>query len=102
MNWIAFLAGGFVGSLVGSLGMVIVLSLLNGLQQKYVPVEEVDEYTEDPVGDLAGLATEVLRQMERPYWDHVTVFHMATWLHDHQYTPLSDPAEIIAVVQREC
>ena len=55
----------------------------------------------DPIDDLVGLAVEVLRLLERPYWDMPTVMYMAKWLHLHEYTPLSDPAEVAAVVRKE-
>lgn len=101
MNWIVFLIGTTVGAMLGA-GAAISAMLLVSKALAAHAWQEAPEFVEDPALDLAALAVEVLRLMERPYWDNATVVHMADWLHEHGYTPLSDPEEIVPVVRREC
>lgn len=104
MNWVAFLFGTTVGTMLGAGAAISALLLMQKFFAKvdYFDAQDVPEFVGDPALDLAALAVEVLRIMERAYWDNATVLHMADWLHEHGYTPLSDPDEIVPVVRREC
>lgn len=93
----------FIGFSLGVLAGIITFLITSTLLARFYPAALApDDADYDPALDLCALAVEVLKLLNRPHWDNATVAHMAQWLQDHSYTPLSDPDEIAPVVQREC
>lgn len=84
-----------IGLLTGILGIF-------GLALCVENKRRAEEYAPDPVADLSGLAVEILRRLDRLYFDVTAINQAAIWLHAHGYTPLSDPDEAACAFAKEC